>query len=137
MHRHRILIVDDSATARASLVKVLSPHYECIEATDGNEGLYQVAAERPDAVVSDVEMPTMSGIDMLKELRSNDATRDLPVIILTTVTNVGIINEVRRHGCSGVVSKPMQPDYLLAKIKQLISAKRERETPAAGDHPRS
>lgn len=118
-------MVDDSDSARAFIVNELSREYECIQAQDGLEGLKLAIAERPEAVVSDLEMPFMTGLDMLRELRRDLRTVAMPVLILTTVTNIAVINDVRALGCSGIALKPIQIDYLKAKLKTLVATRPE------------
>jgi CheY-like chemotaxis protein len=116
-----ILVVDDSESSRLHVINILSTEYECIPASDGQEGLRLAAAQLPDAVIADLEMPGMDGVEMLRALRARPETASLPVIILTTSTNVTAANDVRRLGCSGFVLKPVQPDYLLAKMRTVIA----------------
>jgi two-component system chemotaxis response regulator CheY len=122
--RRRVLVVDDSATIRAQVVQVLSEEFDCIEAEDGRQGLTKAQTERPDAVVCDLEMPNLDGIGLLRGMREDARTRSTPVIIVTTVTAVDRVNECRSLGCAGFVLKPLQKEYLLAKLRQLMNQAR-------------
>jgi len=122
--RRRVLVVDDSATIRAQVVQVLGEEFDCIEAEDGQAGLAKAQAERPDAVVCDLEMPNLDGIGLLRGMREDPRTRTIPVIIVTTVTAVDRVNECRSLGCAGFVLKPLQKEYLLAKLRQLMNQAR-------------
>jgi two-component system, chemotaxis family, chemotaxis protein CheY len=119
--KKKVLLVEDSPTARAQLVELLREEYECLEAADGEEGLERALADAPDAVVTDLEMPRMDGIAFLRALRERAQTRKLPVVIVTTVTSVERVNECRTLGCSGFVLKPVKREYLHAKLRQLIA----------------
>jgi chemosensory pili system protein ChpA (sensor histidine kinase/response regulator) len=119
----RVLIVDDAPTIRAHLVAMLSKHFECATAENGVAALEQITANPPAAVVTDLEMPEMNGLELLRRLRENESTKTLPVVIVTTVTAIDTVNECRRLGCAGFVLKPVQIDYLIAKLRQLIAKK--------------
>ncbi len=119
--KKKVLLVEDSPTARAQLVELLRDQYECIEAADGEQGLERAIADMPDAVVTDLEMPRMDGIALLRALRGRAQTAKLPVVIVTTVTSVERVNECRSLGCAGFVLKPVKREYLHAKLKQLIA----------------
>ena len=118
--RRKVLVVDDSATVRAQVVQILSASYECVEAQDGRDGYDRALKERPDAVVADLEMPQMDGLGLLRALRQNPQTQTLPVVIITTVTAVEAVNQCRALGCAGFVLKPVQSEYLLAKLRRLL-----------------
>ena len=75
----------------------------------------------PDAVVADLEMPGVGGIELLRLLQQNARTRSIPVVIATTVTSLDRVNECRALGCAGYVLKPVQSDYLIAKLRKITS----------------
>lgn len=116
----KVLIVDDAATIRSQLTSVLTRDFECITAANGHEGLSLALSHKPDAIVLDLEMPQLDGVGFLRTLRSDQRTASIPVVIVTTVTDVERVNECRILGCAGFVLKPVTGDYLLAKLRQLI-----------------
>lgn len=118
--RHRILVVDDSSTVRSQIVESLRDYADCVEAADGQAGLEQVRALRPDAVVADLEMPVMDGVEFLRALRAEPAYQQTPVIIITAVTAIETVNQCRALGCAGFVLKPVDRDYLLAKLRRVL-----------------
>ena len=119
--RKKILIVDDALTIRTQLVGLLSADFECSTAENGEEGYQKALAISPDAVVADLEMPGVGGIELLRMLQQNSKTRSIPVVIATTVTSLDMVNECRALGCAGYVLKPVQSDYLLAKLRKITS----------------
>lgn len=123
--KKRVLVVDDAPTVRAQLVQMLEKEFECISAENGAIGLEKALKENPDAVVADLEMPEMDGISLLRALRADKRTQTVPVVIATTVTSLDRVNECRTLGCNGFILKPVQADYLIAKLRQLM-------TPAKG-----
>jgi two-component system, chemotaxis family, chemotaxis protein CheY len=121
--KKRVLVVDDTATIRAQLVQILGEEFDCITANDGLQGLELAISQRPDAVVSDLEMPGLDGIGLLRELRKDPRTQGVPVVVVTTVTAVDRVNECRSLGCAGFVLKPVQAEYLKAKLRQIFQRK--------------
>ena len=115
-----VLIVDDSPAAREDVAKLLEPDYRCAFAHNGVEALKKVFADKPDAVITDIEMPMMDGIQLLRAIRSDSRTSRMPVVVMTTSTSLDAFNRARAFGSSGVVSKPLDRDYLLAKLGALL-----------------
>jgi CheY-like chemotaxis protein len=120
--RKRVLIVDDSSTVRSSIQSMLLKDYECLLAADGVEGLARALAERPDAMVIDLEMPNVDGVQLLRSLKGDDRTKAIPVIIVTAVTAVEWVNECRAAGCAGFALKPIDPEYLRVKLQRILAA---------------
>lgn len=123
----RILVVDDSPTVRGQVTAALAATYECLTASDGAEGLQVAITEMPDAVIADLEMPNMDGVELLRALRGSQATQAIPVIIVTTVTNVKSVNECRSLGCDGFALKPVEPEYLRVKLRQVLNARAQKK----------
>lgn len=115
-----VLVVDDSPAAREDVARLLEPDYRCAFAHNGVEALKKVFADRPAAVITDIEMPMMDGIQLLRAIRSDSRTSRLPVVVMTTSTSLDAFNRARAFGSSGVVSKPLDRDYLLAKLGALL-----------------
>jgi CheY-like chemotaxis protein len=114
-----ILVVDDSETARAHTVRALSTEYTCIEAADGNAAYELARKHEIVAIVTDLEMPGAGGLDLMRLLQNTKTTKDIPVVVVTTVTSVDVINSCRALGCAGIALKPVEPFYLLAKLRKL------------------
>jgi len=97
-------------------------------AADGEEGLERIFASRPDAVVLDLMLPGRSGLEVLRELRSEPATRDLPVIVLTA--RAAEMDKLLgfEHGADDYLTKPFSPRELVARVQALL----RRAHPARG-----
>lgn len=121
--RRKILVVDDSPTVRAQTLGILGKEFETLSASDGAEGLQLMIEEQPDAVVADLEMPKMTGIDLLRAVKEDDRVKQIPIVIATNVTALEQVNECRSLGCAGFVLKPVQGEYLVAKLRQLLLAR--------------
>lgn len=118
--RRKVLVVDDSPAIRSELLAWLAPDYDCIEAANGAEGFSRALKDCPDAIVTDLEMPVLDGVGLLRMLHANPASKAIPVLVITTVTDVAQVNLCRSLGCSGFVLKPVQSEYLLSKLRQLL-----------------
>lgn len=117
----KILVVDDEE----DLLLVLSARlkkagYLVSTASNGFEGLGQISADKPDLVILDVMMPKMDGWQVLKYLRQNDATKELPVILLTAKSDMNSLDEGKRHKATDHFIKPYEIEELLTFIQRYI-----------------
>ena len=118
----KILVVDDSALMRRLLQQVLQAGgYEVVCAADGQEGLDKVAAEKPDLVIMDRNMPKVDGMEALRTLRADPATRSLPVLMASARLGPADAAEIQAAGANGLIPKPFQSQQLLAIIRQHLS----------------
>ena len=120
----RFLIVDDSSTMRRIIINTLNKlgHTECHEAANGREGIDRLSTTPVDLVITDWNMPEMSGIEFVKAVRANDATKKLPVLMVTTNAAEDDIKEALRAGVNNSVDKPFTPDTIKDKIASAIGA---------------
>ena len=123
----RVLIVDDEPEAIDFATAVLEENgYLATSAEDGVEGMEKVKAEKPDLVLLDIMMPGKGGIAMYRDLRKNEETRDIPVIIITGVARGQRFEEsmMRKDPHiplpDGYIEKPMKPESLLELIGKLL-----------------
>jgi two-component system chemotaxis response regulator CheY len=119
----RILVVDDSSTMRRIIINTLSKlgYSEILEASNGREGVERLAANKVDLVVTDWNMPEMSGIEFIRAIRSNDATKGLPVLMVTTNAAKDDIVEALKAGVNNYVVKPFTPDTIKEKIEAVLA----------------
>lgn len=115
-----ILIVDDSASMRQMVTFTLkSAGYEVVEAVDGAEALKKAKTKSFNIVVTDVNMPNMDGIALIKELRALPNYKFTPLLMLTTESTTDKKQEGKQAGATGWMIKPFNPDQLLATIKKV------------------
>lgn len=123
----RILIVDDKASMRAAMKNIMAGLglTDITEAIDGEDGWYKINDEYRkkgthtfDLIVSDMEMPKMSGLELLRAVRASHDIRDTPFIMATTVTARQIILETMRLGVQAYIIKPFNASMVELKLKQ-------------------
>ncbi len=116
-----ILIVDDSASMRQLVSFALKDAgYDVIAADDGKDALSKVNGTKVDMVVTDLNMPNMDGIELIKQLRSSTTHKFTPVVMLTTESQDSKKKEGRAAGASGWIVKPFQPEQLINVIKKFV-----------------
>ncbi len=116
-----ILVVDDSASMRQMVVFTLKgAGYEVEEAVDGMDALKKAKLRSFNIVVTDVNMPNMDGISLIKELRGLNDYRFTPLLMLTTESGADKKQEGKAAGATGWMVKPFNPEQLLATIKKVI-----------------
>jgi|CXWL01.1.fsa_nt_gi two-component system cell cycle response regulator len=130
-----VLVVDDSSLGRAVVRRALvQAGFEVIEAADGVEGAVLALRERPTVVVTDLEMPTMDGYQLLQLLRSDPATANTPVLVVTTHDEAPSRFWGRRAGADAYLTKDYQPAELVATVRGL-AVRAVPGPPAVGPPP--
>ncbi len=119
-HLPEILVVDDEQPLRELVVVTLGDSYSCDEAADGDAALEQLRARRYDMVVLDVMMPGRSGIDVLREMRADEAMKDVPVVVMSAWQAAQDIDSALAAGANGFLPKPFRAEELDATVRALI-----------------
>ena len=116
-----ILTVDDSASVRMAMRIALSgAGYAVTEAGDGADGIAKLQAGRFDMVVTDLNMPRMDGLTMIRELRRLPGCAGIPVIFVTTESDDAIKAQAKAAGATGWLVKPFQPDQIVRVAKKVL-----------------
>jgi chemosensory pili system protein ChpA (sensor histidine kinase/response regulator) len=116
-----VMVVDDSLTVRRVTQRLLEREgYRVLLAKDGVDALEQMQETRPDLMLVDIEMPRMDGFDLTRHVRGNDATRTLPIIMITSRSADKHRNYALDLGVDAYFGKPFQEDVLLAAISGLL-----------------
>jgi CheY-like chemotaxis protein len=125
----RILVVDDYAAILDMLEMMLAEAgHEVMSACSGVAGLELAARWRPDLVLLDVDMPGMDGVAVCRELKRGDATRSIPVLLMSGRFGPDVSERARKAGALGVMPKPFACEGLLAEIRSAATeASRARE----------
>jgi len=113
----RILVVEDNPDLRRFLVEFLGRHFRTSEAPDGVSALEHVRSSPPDLIVADVMMPGVSGNELVRVLRSDPATAEIPCVLLTAQRGTGAAVEALGGGADDFITKPFSPRELLARVR--------------------
>lgn len=117
----KIMTVDDSATVRQMLSFTLQDAgYEVIEASDGVDALEKLKSESVQMLITDLNMPQMDGIELIREVRKNPGNRFVPIIMLTTESHEQKKQAGKSAGASGWIVKPFKPEQLLRVVKMVL-----------------
>lgn len=117
----RIMTVDDSASIRQLVGFTLhGAGYEVVAAVDGRDALSKLASAPVHLVITDLNMPNMDGIALIRAIRANAGTKFLPVVMLTTESQDSKKQEGRAAGATGWIVKPFRPEQLIAVVKKVL-----------------
>lgn len=118
-----ILTIDDSSSVRQMVALTLSgAGYTVIEAVDGADGLAKATGNRVDAILTDLNMPVMNGLDFIRRFRASPGSAGIPIVFLTTESDETLKSEARAAGATGWIVKPFKQDQLLAVVRKVAGA---------------
>ena len=118
-----VLVVDDSAMMRKIVIKnlkELNGDLEIVEAGDGKDALAAFGSKQVDMVITDWNMPNMSGIELVKELRKLDPEKKIPVIMVTSEATADKVKEAVVAGANNYIAKPFTPDGFKQKMGPML-----------------
>ncbi|MFF5296834.1 response regulator [Paractinoplanes globisporus] len=117
-----ILVVDDSASVRQVVsIALKGAGYDVIQGSDGKDALKQLDGRRIHLIISDVNMPNMDGITFVAEAKKLPAYKFTPIIMLTTESQEEKKKQAQAAGAKAWVTKPFQPEQMLAAVSKLIA----------------
>lgn len=117
----KILFVDDSASMRQVVGMAISAAgYDVTSAEDGVDAMIKVEADKFDAIVTDLNMPNMNGIELIKAVKQNANNKFAPIIMLTTESSDEMKQQGKDAGAKVWVVKPFKPDQLVGVLKKLL-----------------
>jgi CheY-like chemotaxis protein len=130
----KILVVDDSDDTRDMMAKLLEMEsFVVITAPDGNAGIYVATTEHPDLIITDINMPNLNGIEMIKQLRQRPGFESIPIMAITAYGD-GVAQDAIDAGANLAATKPVQFKSLAVNIRELLHKslmQRSPEPPAA------
>jgi two-component system chemotaxis response regulator CheY len=116
-----IMTVDDSASVRQMVSFTLqAAGYEVLTAVDGRDALGKLQGGAVQMVITDLNMPTLDGIGLIRQLRADAKYKFIPIIMLTTESQVEKKQEGKAAGATGWIVKPFQPEQLIAVVKKVL-----------------
>ncbi|HEY5619306.1 MAG TPA: response regulator [Vicinamibacterales bacterium] len=120
-----ILVVDDYEDAREMYAEYLRfCGFRVAEARNGNEALEQAFMLMPDLILMDLSLPGMDGWEATRQLKSDERTRNIPVVALTGHALAGASEGAKRAGCDSFVTKPCLPDDLVVEVRRMLNTVR-------------
>jgi two-component system chemotaxis response regulator CheY len=119
---YNVLVVEDSPMMRHLLVMALSrvKKLRITEADDGVDGLRKLAGAKFDIILTDINMPIMDGLKLVKRVRTDPSHRDTPIIIITTEGSDEDRQRAMQLGANAFITKPIKAPQVLAKVKELL-----------------
>lgn len=116
-----IMTADDSASVRQMVSFTLKgAGYEIVEAVDGQDALAKLNGGKVDMLITDLNMPNIDGIEVIRQARANGKCKFMPIIMLTTESQTSKKQEGKAAGATGWIVKPFRPDQLLAVVKKVL-----------------
>lgn len=120
--RWKVMIVDDSQAVRRAVSLMLDGGpYDCLEAEDGQAALEVLAEVQVDCVISDLHMPRMNGLELLRQVRRLPTHRFVPFLVLTTDRVDENRDDLRKAGATGIFSKPIEPEDLARAVGRALA----------------
>lgn len=117
---HLVLTVDDSRTMRDMLrLTLVDAGFRVVQANDGQHGLEVLEAEKPDLIVTDINMPVMDGFGFIENVRKQNAYRSVPILVLTTEVDTEKKARARNAGATGWIVKPFKPEKLVEVLRKV------------------
>lgn len=117
MKYQKVLIADDSATSRMIIKRCIEMagffDIDYLEAEDGLQGLTILDEEKVDLIITDLKMPKMDGKTFIRKLKSNDDTKDIPVVVISSLDNSVLKERLKREGVLVIIGKPLSPAKVL------------------------
>lgn len=120
-HKVKILIAEDSLTQAENLRFILEESgFQVAVAKDGREALELLYTSQPDLVISDIIMPEIDGYELCRRIKASQDTKNIPVILLTSLSTLHDILQGLKCGADHFITKPYQPEYLLSRIQHIL-----------------
>jgi CheY-like chemotaxis protein len=121
----KILVVEDNLDMRELFHLYLTREgFLVVTASDGREGLYLASAEKPDLIITDINMPGLDGLEMLKQLRTQPQFKDLPILVFTAFGIIERDNAIRA-GATRAADKPIEFEAMIAEVNELLDQSKD------------
>ena len=116
-----IMTADDSASVRQMVSFTLKQNgYDVLEAVDGKDALTKLATQKVDMLITDLNMPNMDGLGLIRGVRASTNNKFIPIIMLTTESQDSKKGEGKAAGATGWIVKPFKPEQLIAVVKKVL-----------------
>ncbi len=116
-----IMTADDSSSIRQMVSFTLrQAGYDIVEAVDGQDALNKLDGTGVDMLITDLNMPTMDGIELIRQTRAKPEYKFIPIVMLTTESQAEMKQKGKQAGATGWIVKPFQPEQLVAVVKKVL-----------------
>jgi CheY-like chemotaxis protein len=117
----KILVVDDNLDTRElTHLHLTTEGFTVVVASDGREGLYLAGAEQPDLIITDISMPGLDGVEMVKQVRQQSEIKDVPILVLTAMGKEEMEQAIRA-GANRALNKPVLLDALADDVREMLT----------------
>ena len=117
----KILIVEDNVLNMKLFNDLLQAHgYETVQTKDGHHVLELAREKQPDMILMDIKLPEISGLEVTKMLKGDEALRDIPIVAVTAFAMEGDEEKMREGGCDGYIAKPISLPTFLSTVAKLL-----------------
>lgn len=123
-NKNLILLVEDNNELRSFLKTILTESYNIVEADNGETGIRIACEQLPDIIISDIMMPHKNGIELLNELKNNESTSHIPIILLSAKSSIESKIEGMQYGADDYITKPFSATYLKARIQNIVEQRK-------------
>lgn len=117
----QVMVIEDNDKNRKLVKMILEANkYEVIEATTAEDSLKYLQQEKPDVILLDIQLPNMDGLELIKMLKSNQDTKDIPVVAVTAYAMKGDKERILSAGCDAYISKPIDTRQLPLVVEDIL-----------------
>ena len=117
----RVLVVEDSVSIRQKIHEILTKHgYVVEEAIDGLDGMRKLGTNTYDCILTDINMPKMNGIELIKKVRSDEGNKLVPILVLTTESQSDMLRLGKNAGATGWLVKPFNEEKLIKTLHRIL-----------------
>ena len=120
-----ILVVDDNVILLRTVKEMLDSKYNVSIATSGEQAFKSIARKKPDVILLDYEMPEMNGEDVIRQLREDEATANIPVLFLTSSANREVVKKLIMLNPDGYMLKPPNKQTMIEHIEEVLGGNKE------------
>lgn len=122
--KRKILVIEDNEQNLYLMNFILENNgYEVVQARDGRKGIESAGRAKPALILLDIQLPDIDGYDVARELKSNPALADVPIVAVTSYAMAGDREKCLEVGCVGYITKPINPETFVAEMEKYLSAK--------------
>jgi diguanylate cyclase len=124
--KNKILLVEDDTDTQAALAMLFELEgFEVVTAADGQEAYFRAVSESPDLIITDINMPNVSGLDLIRLVRSDRRTQGIPIVAMSAVEKQ-YLNRAMELGAIAVAQKPLEFDQFISLVARVVSARHIR-----------